>query len=432
MADQGSEILPARAAPAIEVSQQSLSDFLAANTYSSLADISLDKKRPIISEPWGEASFCLLIGSSGTLVEVLNNVILPERFSAIYHRDSRKLEVLWTAYGLPEAAHEINTRQFVFSYKGIEHTCTFGSSSERCLAIAESFFPLKPSETNFRNLQSFSAYTKVQEARRKEFSPLGPLSFWIDNLDWDEISVIEIVSNLNFYLKYYDNRSPIVMIHDNAQSATVVRERYLHGKFPPRIGGRHLDDNLLSFWNFCGSDPNINTMVQFILYYRIIEYSAFHYIDASIRAELRKVIMAPHFAPDALASIENIVGAFNVTKLEDTSRFRAVLQHCVRPQLLWPDVEKNLDFFSQETKFDGGFVAKPLVSKAETAANFLTGRVASFAETIRKIRNTLSHGKDQETAGVILPTLRNFNLLRPWVYLIATAAGEVVLNKDVT
>lgn len=81
--------------------------------------------------------------------------------------------------------------------------------------------------------------------------------------------------------------------------------------------------------------------------------------------------------------------------------------------------------------FDGGFVVKPLVGAGETESTFCT-RTAQFADSIRKIRNTLSHGKEQETAGIILPTTRNFNLLRPWLHLIATAAGEVVLHKDVT
>lgn len=54
------------------------------------------------------------------------------------------------------------------------------------------------------------------------------------------------------------------------------------------------------------------------------------------------------------------------------------------------------------------------------------------SDAFRKIRNALSHGKDQETTGVIRPTPKNVNLFQPWVHLISAAAGEVVLYKDVT
>ena len=173
-------------------------------------------------------------------------------------------------------------------------------------------------------------------------------------------------------------------------------------------------------------------MIAFILYYRIIEYAAFHYIESKIRTDLKRIITAPDFDAHSISTIDSIVGSFGITKLEDISRFRSVIRNCVKPSVLWPDVQINMPFFVRDTKFDGGFIVKALVNSKETSDSFDHSRVEAFSESIRKIRNTLSHGKDQETSGIITPTLNNFNLLRPWLHLIATAAGEVVLTKDIT
>jgi hypothetical protein len=111
--------------------------------------------------------------------------------------------------------------------------------------------------------------------------------------------------------------------------------------------------------------------------------------------------MAPDFDTESVAAVEKIVGATGIMKLEEVQRYRSILNHCVDPKLLWPDVKANIDFFSQETKFDGGFTVKSLVSSTATESTFCAGGVLTFAEAARKVRNTLSHGKDQETSGVI-------------------------------
>ena len=74
---------------------------------------------------------------------------------------------------------------------------------------------------------------------------------------------------------------------------------------------------------------------------------------------------------------------------------------------------------------------KPFVSPTETEQGFCVKGLSTFADQLRQLRNTLAHGKGQEPAGVIDATDRNMRLLRPWTHLIATAAGEVILYKDI-
>ena len=142
--------------------------------------------------------------------------------------------------------------------------------------------------------------------------------------------------------------------------------------------------------------------------------------------------MSPNFMRDSPKAIEDIVASISVQKLEDIARFKAVIRHSVKPELLWRDINANRESFTRETLFDGGFSVKALISKESTETTFGANGVDMFSDSIRKIRNTLSHGKDQETSGVITPTSRNFRLLAPWVHLIATVAGEVVVFRDIT
>jgi len=135
---------------------------------------------------------------------------------------------------------------------------------------------------------------------------------------------------------------------------------------------------------------------------------------------------------DIHGSVDQIVSSLGLKNLEEVPRFKAVIRNNVNSKLIWKDVKENIAAFSKETKFDGGFTVKPLCSGNDKEASFCNRGLDQFSDSIRKIRNTLSHGKDQETAGMILPTARNISLLRPWVHLIATVAGEVVLYKDVS
>ncbi len=415
-----------------------LASFLTANPYSSVALDNIEPNNLIIENPWGDQSVELFVQRteiySSKLVDALNNVVLPERYIAIYHTDLRSLEVIWTAAPLSDRFSGVFGRSFEFNFENKAHYCKFANSSERLLNIAIQSRPAKSTDTNYRHLSSFARYAGLRKdgnGDEKKYSETGPISFWIDNVELTP-ELDTLVSNLNFYLKYYDFNSPIILVHDAVKTSNLSKGRYIKGSFPNKITSKTLDENLLSFWNFTGRETNQNPMISFILYYRLIEYAAYHYMDYKIKLKLKKIICAPDFVADSPATLEKIVGVFGPTALEEIGRFRALIRDCVSPSVLWPDVKANLSFFATDTVFDGGFVVKAFVNNKETEQSFDHTRVFSFAETIRKIRNTLSHGKDQETAGVITPTIRNLNLLTPWVHLIATVAGEVVLYKDVT
>jgi hypothetical protein len=415
----------------IERARAAFAPFLADNSLSTIEEVQLKSGTSLrVLNPWGESAFALKVPDNmDELAEALNAVRLPLRLSAVWHKDTNDLEVIWTALNLSKGQREIDGRAFVFNYKGRSHDCEFGESSRRLTTIACQFAPVTMSSTNYRNLQSFAQYAVIPEERRGNFGLDKPRSFWIRNIKWNEDDIFELITNLNFYLTYFDDRSPMVLLHEPPVKSDkpIQRTRYIHGEFPKEIHGDGLDGNLLSFWiSADDGDP----MMRFLLYFRIIEYAATHYVDSTIRAELRKVLLAPNLKSDINGGVEKIVGAVNLNKIDDTQRFKAVVRQCVDPCLLWRDIDANMTFFTKDTKFDGGFTVKRLVAAEDTEATFKPRGLETFSDSIRKIRNALSHGKDQETSGVITPTTRNLKLFQPWVHLIATAAGEVVLYKD--
>lgn len=417
--------------PTVDEAAEKLAPFFESNPYSTIDRAEDDPGKLQISKPWGDTSVAIIIGDGfDRIAAVLNAVVLPERFSAVWHRDLRKLEVIWTAYKLPAVWQEIFGRKFKFEHEGRQHHCEFGVSSDHLLILAEFVQPLTISETIHRNMQSMRALVIAQARGRGTPNLDQPRSFWIDNIDWDEGAVLDLVSHLNFFMSYFDGLSPSVLVHDTPDEPLVPkRTRYIRGKFPAEISSRPLDENLLSFWSFASGG---NPMLRFLLYYRILEYAAVHFIDDSIRDELRKLILSPDLRSDLAKSVENIVGAMSGSKLSDAQRLQALMRSVIDPALLWRDIKANIGFFSKDTNFDGGFSVKAMVNANDTEASFRARGLENLADTFRKIRNALSHGKDQETAGVIRPTRKNFELFSQWVHLIATAAGEVVLYRDAT
>lgn len=422
---------PQKISSRIGILEEKLNTFLDNNKTASIVETKLKKENRIrLQNPWDDSSFSLRIPENAdNLIAALNHVKLPTRLSAIWHTDTRDLEIIWTAHNLPPSQQEVLGRTFSFNFDERSHSCEFGSSSERLLEISKHVAPITMSNTNYRNLQSFSQYSRIPKNRHADFGLSQPISFWIRDVDGDEDAIIRIVDNLNFYLTYFDSRSPNILIHDpaGADDQVAQRTRYLHGDFPIDITGNALDPHMLSFWSSAYTE---NPMMAFLLYFRVMEYAAIHYVDSAVRTQLRKILKAPNFTGKLELAIEQIVGSLHIQKMDDTQKFKAVVRQCVDPKLLWKDVQPNLAFFSKDTEFDGGFTVKKLVSADEKEQTFCTRGVESFSDSARKIRNALSHGKDMETSGVITPTGRNLKLLLPWVHLMATAAGEVVLYND--
>ncbi|HWW12409.1 MAG TPA: hypothetical protein VN018_07825 [Brevundimonas sp.] len=406
-----------------------LADFLAANPGSSIA-VAETTKGPAVSvmSPWGDDSVVLMVPPNDDRFDhALNELILPERLSAIYHRGTKKLEVIWTAYTLAQSQLEIAGRSFQFGFDGRSYTCEFGASSKELVLLSRYAATAGMTATNHRNLGSFISFAHGADADVQELDE--PRSFWVHDIEWEEDQVLRMIRNLNFYLTYYDASSPTVLIHSPDLGGVDARVRYTHGSFPDGIIGKPLDDVILHFWSAAQSGDNSR---RYLYYYRIIEYASFFYLDQAAKAAVRKILASPHAATDVAGVTEKVMGAISESRLDEYAKFAAVIRDNVDIKILWREIEVNPDPFTQSIEFDGGYVLAPLIANGCREADFCVKGLENFTKAIRDIRNALSHGRDQKTAAVITPTVSNLKKLRPWVHLIAAAAGEVALYKDLS
>jgi hypothetical protein len=379
----------------LEDLQQKLEPFLGANPMSSLSTLDLPELAEIhrVEKPWGDPTLAVLLPNKDPekIIDLLNSLYLPPRLSAVWHTDTKDLEVIWTALPLADDQQEIEGRKFKFQMADVTYDCEFGAASERLVELARFTMPItNPSSTQFRNLPSFTRMAH-RRAKNREQTELTARSFWVRNVQLDEANAIRLLECLNFYLTYYDSSSPRILIHDIHEPVKSMT-RYREGKFPKKINGRAFDENLMSFWD---ATRQSNTMLRFIFCYRIIEYAASHYVDAITRAKLAKVVANPSIGENVAEAIAEILSAFDGARADDVPRFNSLIINAVDPQIVWREIENNKEIFCERVVFDGGFTLAPITSKEESKKVFANGGLLKFANAIRLIRNVLVHGRDQ-------------------------------------
>ena len=406
-----------------------LKPFLANNSGITVRALNLSgTSYAVLYNLWSDPSVAAVVPQTNTdLIKALNNVYLPPRYSAIYHKRTRKLEVIWTAYALPEEHRDTVGRQFDLTVNGVERHCQFGPSSNRLLTIAAASAPIGVSDTDFRNLRSFLSYSEKTEEDEKLGTFGDPISFWIENVTWDDEEILSLVRHVNFYLRYYDAESPFIVIHPLKPGVTVnPRTRYFDAVgFPAKIDSPDLDPSLLVLW---GASFGTTRSANFLNFFRIIEYVAFQFTQERARAEIRDIIKRPHVRADVdRATREVLLVMRSLNRQREQDRIRTFIAETISPNLIWREVSQNEEFFRQPTTFEGGLVIDALIGPKDTEETFLKAGVERFAGAIIDIRNAMAHGKDTVSHKTMLPTSYNFDLLDPWINLVSVAAGQVVL-----
>ncbi|ANT61906.1 hypothetical protein AYJ57_15730 [Salipiger sp. CCB-MM3] len=391
-----------------------------------------------IATPWGDKTIGLVIPDDSdkqySLFESLNGSTLPEKYSAIYHRDTKKLEVIWTAYHLNSASAETAEREFEFLFGGNTHKCWFGEASQRLMSIAACAEPVSNSNaTNYRNLTSFMLLQRTEDGEDGHHGGRAlstPRSFYIDlgELDWEEID--NLVIHLNAFMSYYDTKTPQVLIHEPIAKDFSARDRYLHGEFPKKISGREIDINALNYWR--EATLSGNEIVTFLTCYRIIEYLAFHFIESQTRSRIKKILSSPHAHSKIDATMRSVVEALSAkSATDDIPKAQNLITETINMELLWTEITRHKKYFCTPTNFDGGYAVKSLITEKDSLETFSNNGVRNTFDRLRGIRNALSHGQDQQTRSVIRPTAHNRRLIRPWLNLIEIIAGEAMLNSEV-
>lgn len=388
-------------------------------------------KSVVMAAPWGDPTLILQIDEGADdLIAALNAVYLPPRLTAIWHLDSRDLEIIFTAHPLRPSLRE---RSFEFQLGGRTYRCLFAPSSSRLMAIAVASRPTAPpSETDHRNLQSYFLYHHhVKEHPDSELAKEGcPTSFFIRGLEYEEDSVIQLVRELNFFMAYADPKTPKILVHRSQISGAPSHKDPLTAaeQFPSLLRGRHVDPNLLGLWesSINAADP----FRRFIYLFQILEYCAFYHVQEDILRVIRRAIQSPD-APARVGEIaREILDAVVEDRVQEPQKLIAGIDRCVDPASLWKMIEPNTGHFAQELRFDGGFVLPALISERWTLEDFRRAWSPKFADSLRKIRNALVHARESRQVGVIAPTQENYEKLGPWLAPLQVAAMEAIVFGD--
>ncbi len=362
------------------------------------------------------------------LIEALNSVLLPPRFTGIWHRDTKDFEVIWAA--IPDNWPELS-RTFDFRFGIGVYRCEYATPSKRLIAIADAVRQTSrpPSEyTRLFNLISLKSIERV--ISEAESLRLVPTSFWIRNVEWDEGKIVELVRNLNFYMHYYDHGTPQILVHDPRPIASRTQPpRYPFDEFPAAIQGRALDPYLLSLWQ---SSMEGDTRLRFLYLYQILEYASFYWVRDTTQQSIRRILAAPETYTSPNQAVRQMLDVLAEEKSTDEQKIDLAVKQLVDPVAVWKEVEPNLAFFSSEIQFDGGFTLAAQFSASLKLSEFCSDWRSGnrFPLALRRIRNALVHGRESRMANVIAPTLANDDRLFPWLAPLSAAATRIVLTLE--
>lgn len=413
----------------LQKARERLLPFFTANPYSVILERgTAPDSKIVVSRPWNDDSLIINVSSDDEeLIEALNNLYLPERFIAIWHKDLEAFEVIFSL--LPPES-DLLSREFVFRHKDREFQCGFQVASKRLLLLAEHYSPEAASTTQFRNLGIIEIYAMSQKGTFHLPDGVKAISFWIRGISpWNEDDALDLARHLNFFMYYYDTRSPQIVIL-NAKSESTARQpqvRHPHGAFPNSIMGKTLDDSLLHFW---AASIEGDPVRRFLYNFQILEYAASFWIEEDIKREIRRTLAAPNATDNIALVTDQVIEALGASKMQEHQKLEHLLKAIVNPALVWREIEGDLRLFTVPTVFDVGVTIQPIVKAGWALEDFSVNWIPAYSNAIRSIRNALSHGKEQRTSGVITPTTSNFQKLQIWLSPIAVAAREVMLYRN--
>lgn len=415
----------AAAVPAI------LAEFAKINPEASVTE---EDDRYTVSKPWGDDTLSFNFDStSPDVIDALNSVRLPPRLSAVWHRDTCDLEIV---YGFLNKNRDECNRSFRFHFKGSTYQCEYALSSDRlkCLALAANE-EKPPSETSYRNIVAIRHFLKLvnqEQAPGKEAfeENFKLISFWIRGLKVNEDELTDIARHLNFYMVYFDRRTPTVLLHHDAKEKTIgsIPDRYPKQKFPDEIRALEVDQFLLGLWE--GARRTNDTSREYIYHYQILEYLSFYFIREEISKQIRKIIRSPDIDTRFDEYAKSILDIVTDDKVTQDQKIHILIKDYVNLEDVWEILEKNKEFFSTQQTFDGGLALDPLFDKSIKFQTFSKTGALTLSNHFKTIRNHLVHARESRHSGCITSSRKNDALLRPWIWALEEVTKQLITYAD--
>ena len=392
------------------------------------AEVRTGEPEPSVIRPWGDEAIEIpLYNDDDELFEALNSVRLPPRFTAIWHEDTRKFEVIYTVL---EKDNYLLDRSFDFRYRGTCYHCSFGQSSPRLKAIARRARSSgSSSHSGFRNLLPFYRFEHTLEAQPdSDYVTSGePTSFWIHGIDdFDDDHIGDLVRNLNFHMSYFDHHTPTIIIHEEPAASHKTDDLHslpIHS-FPDTLSGRDIDQHLLVLWESArGGDP----FLRFIHYYQILEYAGFYHVRDKVRRGIERAIVAPDAASRPETVAQQIHDAISADRRRDDEKINEMIEECVDIHEMWDVLNGSLGPLSENIELDGGFILPALVSASISYEEFGQSWNGRFLPALHRVRNALVHAREFRQSTMIAPTMANHARLSPWLLPLSQTAARVML-----
>jgi hypothetical protein len=407
--------------------RQQLATFFEANTDAQWAVEDGHRK---IKRPWGDPTFEIQIPDENPteLIGALNSVYLPPRFTALWHVDLKDLEFIWTAF--PTDMH-LRNRAFKFHFGDREYSCDWADASDRLLTIARASNPIEPqSSTDYRNLMTFILRLSENVVVEVDGDVGEPMSFWIRSFEWDENELTMLAQHINFYMRFYDRQSPMIVLHEALSGEKLAApERYPEGDFPAIVVGRRLDPYLLAWWS--GMCSSVSPLLRFLHAYQILEYAAFYYLKDDIEQAVMRIITSPGVLAKPHEVATQLLDTMVEDKMSDVDKLDAIVKEIVPPEALWKEIEPNIECFCHDVQFDGGTILPAFLKADNAREEFLSAGFQKFPGWIRKLRNGIVHAREQRGSGGILPTRANSEKIQPWLAPLCVAAEQIILFRGI-
>lgn len=381
---------------------------------------------------WGDDTFMCRFEKTADFSPI-ENIELPNEFSAIYHKDKSCLEFIYSV--IPKTETTTN-RKFKFHFEGLEFEAYFDKPSESLNLLASGFRATGvPSDTNYRNLRMFYDFGKNNQSDglKKFFNDKVPTSFFVSG-DFSKIQFdfVRLAKHLNFYMRYFDRKTPVILIFntDKEKEKFVLPCHTETKEYPETINARKVEPVILDLLQVASETNNIR--LKYIFYYQILEYCSYYHLNEELKRRLNNIVKNPDVLNNSGHYSRQIIEEFkNYFKTNDDKQKleKLILDYCEYDDIKL-EIKCNSQYFSQEIVFDGGFKLPALIKNADEAENPSKDILKNIVDKIDKIRNVLVHIRESRENKVILPTKNNNHQLIPYLYLIRRISEIIAIKYE--
>lgn len=397
------------------------------------AQIKKVKDYHTIENLWDDDSVGFKIDKGQRTTE-LTKIKFPPEIIGLYHFQENKLEFIFS----PRLKTDpLITRKFTFNYQNETYSCYFGTSSKALELLAKTLRILKPdTDSEHRNLRDFRSYfnnkgpTYMQQFNKDRV----PISFYVEgNFKKFKGQFSPLLKTLNFYMNYFERSHPRIILLNNEKETEEIKRPCISKEkaFPKSINAKKINETILDIFEVANSTRDLR--LRFIFYFQIIEYCTYYYLESDVSNQLEKILSQPDIADNTAEyskRVQDLLQNHFYKNKTDSSKLESSINYFIEVNDIKDELLTNGEFFCKDLKFDGGLTVRKIFDNHEQLKHLNSSTLKSVKENIEKIRNTIVHLRHSRENKVILPTPKNNELIKPYLYLVRRIAEKIALQFE--